>query len=100
MSKKLKKWQVIEKNNTLAIKRHKEATRHLINQKNEEIKKLKETIEGMKELDAVNSGIIQILSGKCMLGYYIGTEELSYAIKHPERLEIKIKKNGFRIKAK
>lgn len=98
MSKKLKKWQVIEKSNTLAIERHKEATRHLINQKNEEIKKLKETIEGMKELDCIKDGVIQMFLERKVFGKRISKLKLSLAIKSPRKVKITTGRKNYRIK--
>lgn len=98
MSKKLKKWQMVEIQEMLRTEKEQARTKYIINSKIKEIKKLKKEIEAYKELNKLQSAIIQALIGKSRIGKYISKCELSEALKCQKCITTKNTKKGYRLR--
>lgn len=98
MSKKLKKWQMVEIQEMLRNEKEQARTKYIINSKIKEIKKLKKEIEAYKELNKLQSATIQVLIGKSRIGKYISKRELAEALKGQKCITTKSTKNGYRLR--
>lgn len=98
MSRKLKKWQVIEENTQVRVERERECAEHLIRCKIKENECLKNQIKALEELNKFKDAVIYVLAGRGPAGKHINANRVAEALKNSKSVMVKKTKNGYRLK--
>ena len=97
MKNKLKKWENIEKKYKEILAGEVRCNAYILSHKEKEIKRLKEELEGLKEVGKIKDALIQVLCGG-VFGKNISYEDVTNAINRPSGLEIKNTGDGYKIR--